>query len=119
MVAEDPATLWRPYMQLIAIEQAFKERKHDLATRPIFHRREERIESQIFVSFIAYCLLVTLKSLNLRRSVGTTRGCGEPKPGNPPLPGPEIRQIRRLTCRVAEVGHTSGDSALAISGCVG
>ena len=29
MVAEDPATLWRLYMQLIEIEQAFKELKHD------------------------------------------------------------------------------------------
>ena len=35
MVAEDPATLWRLYMQLIEIEQAFKELKHDLAIRPI------------------------------------------------------------------------------------
>ena len=34
MVAEDPATLWRLYMQLIEIEQAFKELKHDLAIRP-------------------------------------------------------------------------------------
>ena len=58
MVAEDPATLWRLYMQLIEIEQAFKELKHDLAIRPIFHQREERIEAHIFVSFIAYCLLV-------------------------------------------------------------
>ena len=30
-------------MQLIEIEQAFKELKHGLAIRPIFHRREERI----------------------------------------------------------------------------
>ena len=34
------------------IEQAFKEIKHDLAIRPIFHQREERIESHIFVAFI-------------------------------------------------------------------
>jgi len=63
MGAEDPATLWRLYMQLIEIEQAFKELKHDLAIRPIFHQREARIEAHIFVSFIAYCLLVTLKNL--------------------------------------------------------
>ena len=34
MVAEDPATLWRLYMQLVEIEQAFKELKHELAIRP-------------------------------------------------------------------------------------
>ena len=72
MVAEDPATLWRLYMQLIEIEQAFKELKHDLAIRPIFHQREERIEAHIFVSFIAYCLLVTLKNLARPRASGLT-----------------------------------------------
>ena len=72
MVAEDPATLWRLNMQLTEIEQAFKELKHDLAIRPIFHQREERIEAHIFVSFIAYCLLVTLKSLARPRASGLT-----------------------------------------------
>ena len=72
MVAEDPATLWRLYMQLTEIEQAFKELKHDLAIRPIFHQREERIEAHIFVSFIAYCLLVTLKNLARPRASGLT-----------------------------------------------
>ena len=63
LTGEDPATLWRYYMQLTEIEQAFKELKHDLAIRPIFHRREERIEAHIFVAFVAYCLHVTLKNL--------------------------------------------------------
>ena len=72
MVAEDPATLWRLYMQLIEIEQAFKELKHGLAIRPIFHQREERVEAHIFVSFIAYCLLVTLKNLARPRASGLT-----------------------------------------------
>ena len=72
MVAEDPATLWRLYLQLIEIEQAFKELKHDLAIRPIFHQREERIEAHIFVSFIAYCLLVTLKNLARPHASGLT-----------------------------------------------
>ena len=72
MVAEDPATLWHLYMQLTEIEQAFRELKHDLAIRPIFHQREERIEAHIFVSFIAYCLLVTLKNLARPRASGLT-----------------------------------------------
>ena len=63
LTGEDPATLWRYYMQLTEIEQAFKELKHDLAIRPVFHQREERIEAHIFVAFIAYCLHVTLKHL--------------------------------------------------------
>ncbi len=63
LTGEDPATPWRYYMRLTEIEQAFKEIKHDLAIRPIFHQREERIESHIFVAFMAYCLHVTLKNL--------------------------------------------------------
>ena len=63
LTGEDPATLWRYYMQLTEIEQAFKELKHDLAIRPIFHQREDRIEAHIFLAFIAYCLHVTLKHM--------------------------------------------------------
>jgi transposase len=57
----DPSAMWRYYIQLTEIEQAFKELKHDLSLRPIFHQREDRIDSHIFVSFLAYCLQVTLK----------------------------------------------------------
>jgi transposase len=46
-------------MQLTEIEQAFKELKSDLAIRPIYHQPDERIEAQIFVAFIAYCVQVT------------------------------------------------------------
>ena len=63
LTGEDPATLWRHYMQLCEVEQAFKELKHDLAVRPVFHQREDRIEAHIFVAFVAYCLHVTLKNL--------------------------------------------------------
>ena len=63
LTGEDPATLWRYYMRLTEIEQAFKELKHDLAIRPVFHQREDRIEAHIFIAFIAYCLQVTLKNL--------------------------------------------------------
>ena len=69
---EDPATLWRYYMRLAEVEQAFKELKHDLALRPIFHQREARIEAHIFVAFIAYCLHVTLKNLARPRAPGLT-----------------------------------------------
>ncbi len=56
----DPAALWENYLQLVAIEEAFKTLKSDLALRPIFHQREHRIEAHIFIAFLAYCLHVTL-----------------------------------------------------------
>jgi transposase len=57
----DPAKLWTFYLQLVEIEQAFKELKGDLAVRPIYHQTDARIEAHIFVAFLAYCLQVTLK----------------------------------------------------------
>ena len=58
---DDPGHLWRLYLQLVEIEQAFKELKNDLSVRPIHHQLETRIEAHIFVAFLAYCLMVTLK----------------------------------------------------------
>ncbi|MBO0717995.1 MAG: IS1634 family transposase, partial [Rhizobiales bacterium] len=56
----DPAELWELYLRLVSVEQAFKNLKDDLAIRPIFHQREDRIEAHIFIAFLAYCLHVTL-----------------------------------------------------------
>jgi hypothetical protein len=62
LTAHAPALLWQFYIQLTEVEQAFKELKNDLAIRPIYHQKDERIEAHIFVSFLAYCLQVTLKA---------------------------------------------------------
>jgi hypothetical protein len=59
--AQAPATLWKYYTLLVEVEQAFKTIKMDLSVRPVYHKKEDRIEAHIFVSFLAYCLQVTLK----------------------------------------------------------
>jgi hypothetical protein len=56
----DPAKLWSLYLQLVNVEEAFKNLKGDLAIRPIFHQREQRVEAHIMISFLAYCLHITL-----------------------------------------------------------
>jgi hypothetical protein len=56
----DPAKLWGLYLQLVNVEEAFKNLKGDLAIRPIFHQSEKRIEAHILISFLAYCLHITL-----------------------------------------------------------
>jgi hypothetical protein len=61
LTENDPALLWQYYIQLVAVEQAFKNLKQDLAIRPIFHQGEHRIEAHIFIAFLAYCLQVTLQ----------------------------------------------------------
>jgi hypothetical protein len=60
LTESDPALLWQCYIQLVAVEEAFKTLKGDLAIRPIFHQDERRIEAHIFVAFLAYCLQITL-----------------------------------------------------------
>jgi transposase len=57
---EDPARLWKFYIQLVEVEAAFKNLKDDLQLRPIYHQLENRIEAHILVAFLAYCLHVTL-----------------------------------------------------------
>ena len=60
LTEHDPAKLWAYYLQLVAVEEAFKNLKGDLAIRPVFHQLEHRIEAHIFIAFLAYCLHVTL-----------------------------------------------------------
>jgi hypothetical protein len=61
LTENDPALLWQYYTQLVAVEQAFRNLKGDLAIRPIFHQEERRIEAHIFIAFLAYCLQITLQ----------------------------------------------------------
>jgi hypothetical protein len=61
LTEHDPAKLWAYYLQLVAVEEVFKNLKGDLALRPIFHQLEQRIEAHIFIAFLAYCLHITLR----------------------------------------------------------
>jgi hypothetical protein len=55
----NPVKLWEYYTQLKQVEEAFKELKGDLALRPVYHQKEDRVEAHIFVAFLAYCQHVT------------------------------------------------------------
>jgi len=69
LTGSDPQVLWEYYLQLVAIEAAFKNLKHDLEIRPVFHQKEKRIEAHIFVAYLAYCLHVSLQA-KLRQLAG-------------------------------------------------
>jgi len=60
-MATDGVSLWRTYMQLIQVEQAFKNIKSDLVVRPIHHQVELRVEGHIMVAFLGYSLLASLR----------------------------------------------------------
>ena len=72
LTADNPEELWKQYIVLTEVEQAFKELKNDLDIRPVYHQKDDRIESHIFVSFLSYCLQVTLKQRAKTRAPGLT-----------------------------------------------
>ena len=69
LAADDPELVWRCYMQLCFVEEAFRTLKGDLGLRPVFHKRPDRIEAHLFVAFLAYCLSITLRQ-QLRDAAG-------------------------------------------------
>ena len=70
--SEDPGELWKQYLVLTNIEESFRTLKGDLAIRPVYHQLEHRIEAHIFISFLAYCLQVTLKQMAKVHAPGLT-----------------------------------------------
>ncbi len=72
LVGRDPGDLWEFYLRLGEVEQAFRTLKGDLGIRPIYHSKEERIESHVFVAFVAYCLSSTLRLLLAQSASGLT-----------------------------------------------
>ncbi len=66
----NPEDLWRTYIQLTEAEAAFRIHKSDLAIRPIWHQREDRVKAHIFVCFLAYVLWKTLEQWQQRAGLG-------------------------------------------------
>ena len=64
--------LWRWYMQLVQVEEAFKTLKGDLSLRPIFHQLQARVEAHILVAFLGYAMSATLRMKLRTTSPGLT-----------------------------------------------
>lgn len=65
-----PEDLWRTYIQLTDAEAAFRIQKSELALRPIWHQRADRVEAHILVCFLAYVLWKTLEQWQRRAGLG-------------------------------------------------
>lgn len=63
-------TLWKTYIQLTEAEAAFRIQKSDLAIRPIWHHKAERIKAHILVCFLGYALWKTLQQWQSRAGLG-------------------------------------------------
>lgn len=53
--------IWHLYMTLTRVEAAFRCLKTDLGTRPIYHQKAERTEGHLFISILAYHLLIIIE----------------------------------------------------------
>jgi transposase len=62
--------LWKAYIQLTEAEAAFRIHKSDLALRPIWHQKEDRVLAHILVCFLAYVLWKTLSQRCQRAGLG-------------------------------------------------
>ena len=62
--------LWKAYIQLTEAEAAFRIHKSDLSLRPIWHQKEDRVLSHIFVCFVAYVLWKTLGQICMKAGLG-------------------------------------------------
>jgi len=66
-----PDQLWKTYMGLTQIEDAFRVEKHDLVLRPIFHHKQDRTQAHILVCFLALALWRTLQHWMSSCGLGT------------------------------------------------
>ncbi|MBI9113390.1 IS1634 family transposase, partial [Maridesulfovibrio ferrireducens] len=58
----DEESLWNIYSTLTMVEAAFRSLKSELAFRPVYHRKENRADSHLFIAVIAYHLLNTIRT---------------------------------------------------------
>jgi transposase len=62
--------LWRAYIGLTDAEAAFRTHKQDLGLRPIWHQREDRVQSHILICFLAYVLWKCMGQLCKQAELG-------------------------------------------------
>ncbi|MDP1625475.1 MAG: IS1634 family transposase [bacterium] len=67
----DPKTIWKRYIQLTEVEDAFRTEKHDLGMRPIYHRKQDRTQAHIMVCFLALAMWRTLQQWMKASGLGT------------------------------------------------
>jgi hypothetical protein len=70
VTAWSPEDLWRTYIQLTDAEAAFRIQKSELAIRPVWHQRADRVQAHILVCFLAYVLWKTLEQWQRRAGLG-------------------------------------------------
>ena len=58
----DTYQVWQLYMTLTQVEAAFRDLKTDLGLRPVHHQLAKRTEGHLFISVLAYHLLICIET---------------------------------------------------------
>jgi len=64
--------IWRTYILLTRVEDAFRDLKSPLMARPIFHHLEHRTQTHIFLCVLAYHLLTAIEHRFLQAGIHTS-----------------------------------------------
>jgi len=64
--------IWRLYILLTRVEEAFRDLKSPLMERPIFHHLQNRTQTHIFLCVLAYHLLVAIEHRFLQAGIHTS-----------------------------------------------
>lgn len=64
--------IWRTYILLTRVEEAFRDMKSPLMERPIFHQLKNRTQTHIFLCVLAYHLLVAIEKRFLDQGIHTS-----------------------------------------------
>jgi transposase len=57
----DAKLIWQTYTTLTKVESAFRAMKTDLGTRPVYHQGAKRTEAHLFLSILAYHMLINIE----------------------------------------------------------
>ena len=64
--------IWRTYILLTRVEDAFRDMKGPLMERPIFHHLKDRAQTHIFLCVLAYHLLAAIEHRFLQAGIHTS-----------------------------------------------
>jgi DDE family transposase len=106
---------WETYMQLTAVERAFRVLKSELLLRPIWHHYSGRTQAHVFVCVLAYALWKTLDHLAKQAGLQTlihkpslpAYGNAVPKP-RPMTPEVILRELGQIMIGDIELATTDG-----------
>jgi hypothetical protein len=106
---------WETYMQLTAVERAFRVLKSELLLRPIWHHYGGRTQAHVFVCVLAYALWKTLDHLIKQAGLQTlihkpslpAYGNAVPKP-RPMTPEVVLRELAEIRIGDIQLATTDG-----------